>query len=56
MVRTEVCSVPRISKHPIFKDSCPTKPLRVWLVEPETINVGYLELLGKPGLSFSRTR
>ena len=34
------------SKYPIFKDPGPKKPFRVWLLEPESLKIGYLDLLG----------
>ena len=30
----------------MFKDSGPQKPLNVWVLEPETLNIGHLDPLG----------
>ena len=38
-------SLPRVSKYPRFTDSGPTNTFRVWSVEPETSNIGYLDPL-----------
>ena len=38
--------LPRGSKHPIFKASGPKVPFRVWFLEPESLNIGYLDPLG----------
>ena len=37
---------PRGSTYLIFEDSGPKKILRLWLLEPETSNIGYLGPLG----------
>ena len=38
--------LPRGSNYPRLKDSGPKNPLQVWLLGPETSNIGYLEPLG----------
>ena len=39
---------PRGSKYPIFEVSgSKQRPLRVWFLEPETLNIGYLDPLGQ---------
>ena len=40
---------PRGSKYPILKDSGSQKLFRVWSLEPESLNIGYLDILGSIG-------
>ena len=43
---SEPSTFPRGSKHPICEVSGPKKSMRVWFLEPEASNTGYLDPLG----------
>ena len=40
---------PRGSKVPTLEDSGPQKLFRVWSLEPGSLNIGYLDPLGRGG-------